>query len=245
MAIKHHPAKKPTTQKVPAAPKPQKYPSVVTPPLGKVRFAPFDGTSSVECWLNGEAIPSPRTGWQVASRDGRKGVLEWNGTDPDRITVPILLDGWQGDDSVQASWDALVRMASQPNDETPPTKILVTGGLPTPRGEWVIETLTPEAGALMPDGLTLYRQAATIVLLEATFGSVIRKPIAKGKAAAKKNSGSKSGAKKRVVTVAAHDTLQTIAHRYLGDAGRAHEIAKLNGIRDGEHLKAGSHLKLP
>lgn len=234
-----------TKQKSPAAPKQPAAPGVVVPPVGKVRFAPFDGTAAVECWLNGEPTMGPRNGWQVASRDGRKGILEWVGTDPDRMTVPIVLDGWASGLSVQSAWNALNRMITQPDDNTPPTKILVTGGLPTPRGTWVIETLTPETGGLMPDAVVLYRQVATVVLLEASFGDVIRKPLAKGKAAAKKNSGGSSGAKKRTITVGAKDTLQSIAVKYLHDAGRASDIAKLNGIRDGDHLKAGSQLKLP
>jgi nucleoid-associated protein YgaU len=49
----------------------------------------------------------------------------------------------------------------------------------------------------------------------------------------------------RTYTVKRGDTLSGIAGKVLGNAGRWHDIANLNGIRDPRTLRVGQVLRLP
>lgn len=175
--------------------------------------------------LLGDGPPKPTgyTGWEAVERPKRVPMTDWIKGDALRLSLPILLDGFREDRSMQQSVTRLENMARKKGTKRPPT-IQVSGPVPHSDRIWVLEDL--DWGDLYRNERgVLVRQAATLSLLEWVKGDVL------GGAQRAREAGPLGPAALRY-NVRVGDTLMKIAARKLGDAKRWQEIAELNNLRD-------------
>lgn len=206
-------------------------------------------------------------GWTLVPRPRRKALTEWDGINPLRILVPIVLgvkpgtrggisDGAALNISAVPDREALERMAQPPSAGAEPPLVTVTGNVPHANdGPWVIESFDWDPSPLYANGF-LVRQAVTVHLLEyvrddrladVNAAAQTRKTASAQSAAAAKAAGGNSNqpTKAKVYIVKAGDTLTAIAARVLGNYKRWTDIAKLNGINDPKSITPGQTLRLP
>ena len=112
-------------------------------PLDASRYYQFRATNgaSVLCW-RGEGSPKLISGgarYDVINRARRKSSVQWNGDDPYRMDVPILLDGWMSHTSVEHDVALLNNMMQSPGALIPPVQVYMDGALPVKGSKWVVE----------------------------------------------------------------------------------------------------------
>lgn len=182
------------------------------------------------------ALPKGYGGWEVVSRPRRKGLTQYVGKDPIRMSVAVLFDGFKSGQGQEIPISRMTRMALPPSAGAEPPQIKVSGpGLPnTGVVDWVIEDLTWGQNVIYENvgGVTVRtRQDCVVSLLEyvdptrEAFKSLPGLSVVSGK--------------KKVptrVTIKAGMTLQQLAARYYGDASKWKKIAEANNIRDPKHL---------
>jgi hypothetical protein len=223
---------------------------MITNPHAFYRFsAPGTSISDVVV-LRGDAPPIPDGGagkWEVIDRPKRKGVTRYVGSDPLKLAISVLFDGWTSNISVERDIARLIAMSREVSGEPP--KITVNEkskeGLPiTDYGmRWVIDSIAWGQNALYEvdgDDLVRYRQDATVNLVEWV-------PITTLKVG---QSGSGTGAKgtgarHKTHVVKKGETLPIIAVREYGDRSKWKAIAKRNNISDPRHIKIGQTLVMP
>lgn len=179
-------------------------------------------------------------GWEEIERPKRSPIINWKGAPARRLQLPLLLEGFADDSSVEGDILTLSILATA-NGLTEPPKVSVEGtGIPgSGIVEWVIDDLQWKAKALNDDGYRT-RIEIDLTLLEAIGDDAIsetpRKPA-------------------KTYKVQKGDTLTSIASKELGFAGRWREIVKLNPEykvkgkkkkrRDPKDLRVGETLRLP
>jgi nucleoid-associated protein YgaU len=197
-------------------------------------------------------VTSGYGGWDLISRPRRTSLTQWTGAEPFRMTLPILLDRFaDGEGSVEAEIRNLELMASVPRGLQEPPRIFLAGPVPHTDLTWVLEDLTWGATLVNSAG-DRTRQHVTLALLQyvkpdriTVKSSAVRKrERARGKPKPG-NSPDRGSGDVLIYTCVTGDTLSKIAARELGSAGRWHEIAKLNGLRDPNNLHLGQKLRMP
>ncbi len=211
------------------------------PPAGRVRLAPASNPDSYfECWLDGPCVPTGGGygGWTVEDREGQEGVVEYSGPEPKGWVVPVLVDGWSGQESVQGDWDGILSLA-EAQGERPPPQIKLVGSVPSALSRliWLIQGVAHEEERL-DDGKKLYRASAKLTLIKPNLGSLVSSPIKQAQAKSKAKTA-------RTIHARKGDTLVSIAARELGDPARWREVSALNGSLQPDNLKAGQKVKLP
>lgn len=200
---------------------------------------------------NGFVTPSVSGGWSVTARSREKGITEWAGRSPITMDIPILFDGFMGNDSVEADCRTLYQMMDKPEGKRDEPPIIRLGGefpVPFKNRDWVINGIAPGPEERRPRDGHRIRAFFTVTILEHVPGDVIvvRKSSPAKKHQQKSKDGKNSPSKQpRTYTVKNGDTLQKIAARLLGDQKRWHDIKELNNIRDPNNLKVGQKLKIP
>lgn len=206
-----------------------------------VTFASAQPAISVTA-MRGQTPPVPAGGyggWTVTDRPKRKGLPTWQGIDPRRVLVPIIIginklgDCLVRNVSAEPDRTALERLAQPPAVGQEPPIVTVTGAVPHANVAWVIEDFDWDTDPIYSASGFIVRQAVTVHLLEHVIDDAIGYPKPK------------VTAKNKLYTVAAGDTLTKIAGRQLADASRHFELATLNGIRDGNRLTIGQLLRMP
>lgn len=184
-------------------------------------------------------VPAVDTGWTLIDRPDDVSITEWDGSEPDREAVTVLLDGFRHERGVDRDIDRLRSLTDVEEDANhPPVFTVRGGGLRLADRKVVLETL--EWGDVQerrhPDDVPT-RQAMTLGLLRYVKGDQIK---------IKKR-------KPKTYTTKEGDTLKKVAAKVnKGDdkpselADLARQIGKLNDIRDvNKKLKPGTKLKLP
>lgn len=172
-------------------------------------------------------------GWEEVARPKRKGFADWQGAPLLRVSVPILLDGWADETSVQPWVAGLEWLAGEDGGRPPVFK--VTGGnqgdgyrpVPHMGYKWVIESLEWGDDTLRSDNGIVLRQSVTVNLMEYQSADVvIKRP------------------KQRIHVVKGNrETLHTVAKKY---SIPFKSLRDLNPkARKGRYLKVGLKLKLP
>lgn len=189
--------------------------------------------ASVLCY-RGDATPKLISGgarYNVVNRARRKSTVQWDGDDPYRMDVPILLDGWMMQISVENDISKLNMMMRSIGDLIPPVKVFVDGAVPVKGGKWVIETIdwgdmviwsakqSTKGYRLRQDAvLHLLQFVEPKVLQVATPNTATPKVVKSGESAAK----------------IARDHNTTVA-----------ALLKANNLRDAKQIKAHMRLVVP
>jgi nucleoid-associated protein YgaU len=163
------------------------------------------------------------------------------------MDLPILLDGYINNASVEARCTALERMARPPQILDEPPIVTIDGSVPHSDLTWVINAISWDDTFYSTTGQRI-RQYATISLLRYVADDRVQQGTAASRARSKAAVvGSKSGTSGIPTpwVVKQGDTLQYIALMRLKDYKRWTEIAKLNKIRDPKTIKVGDRLRIP
>lgn len=193
----------------------------------------------------GPAVPTGGFGgWKAVQRQDDVSVTDWEGQEPLTQDVPLLLNGYESDESVEREWNTVKKLGRDPNgDEHKPPAFKVFGPIDGPEGKsWVLAEggieVNPASILKRPGSGELLRIEFTLHLLEYIRPGVIRsrrrRRIGIGRAQA--------------LTYTTHpgQTLAGIAATQLGDWKLWKEIGRKNGIADPFRLlPAGRVLKLP
>jgi hypothetical protein len=180
-------------------------------------------------------------GFQQVDRANTVGITDWPGADLITQDVPVLLEGFRADQSVQTELDRLVALSITP-DRGEPSSFIVDGPIHFPGRRWVLDGIDFGDEIRRASDGVLTRQFLTLKLRESVDADNVTITGPGGGSAA---GGVSFGA--RIYTVVGdNETLQTIAQKKLGDVKRAKEIGQLNNIRDvRKKLKRGLSLHLP
>lgn len=212
-----------------------------------IRITAVNPRGSTVTAMLGDGYPrvGADSGWQVISRARRKGFLDWQGTSPITLEVPVVLDSLATDGSVEHSISTLYAWMRAPIGRSQePHEVHVRGAIPFGSVTWVIDSIDQTAEDRRVDGART-RAAMTITFKERVEGDVIvrRRPARSAQQRHRQSTSSSQPA--RTHTVKSGQTLISIAASELGDASRWQEIATLNGIRDPSALQPGMALRLP
>lgn len=187
------------------------------------------------------AIQSGYGGWEVVARARQRGLTQWNGVDPKRLSIPILFDGIHNGDNQEDEVNKLLRMAT-PDKYEPPIVHIEGKGFPEIGQQWVIEDIAWGSNVIWGTDRhgkdSLLRQDAVVNLMQYVAGD--RAAFSKAKPA---RVGGRVWPKHYIVK--AGDTLQKIASKFYGNSKKWRIIANANNIRDPSHLKKGRTLKIP
>lgn len=204
---------------------------------------------SVTAWLGVDlpTITGGYGGWEIVARPKRQSLTTWRGHDPYQMTLPILIDGFATNSSVEARCTAIERMARPPRVLDEPPLIRITGAVPHTDLTWVIQTIGWGAVTRSTTGQRI-RQELVLNLIRYIEDDRVQLTGAASRARqnATKTSASKSKSGiSQPYIVKAGDTLRGIAAKKLNDYRRWTEIASLNGIRDPKSIKVNQRLKMP
>ena len=178
--------------------------------------------------------------YNVVNRARRKSTVQWDGDDPYRMDVPVLLDGWIQHVSVERDIAKLNNMRQSPGDLVPPVQVSIDGALPVKGARWVLEGIdwgdvviwgsdTPNTmlSDFKGNGYRL-RQDAVLHLLQVVTPSVL------------------------AITAASNSWVPIVMKAEQTMAGIAKEfgvtipaILKANGMRDSKSIKTGQQINVP
>lgn len=219
-------------------------------PSGRVTLRSAAPPLVVTAWLAGPAtVAAGYASWEVLDRPRRVGLPVFQGHAPYAMTLPLLLDGFIAQTTVEAEIARLERMARLvPGAGRPP---VVRAAGPLPRGamtDWVVSALEWGDGVIRsPEDGRRLRQDVTVTLIQFVEADVVveRSPALRARArAAASRTGRPAPDPVRVVRQGERSLTQ-IAARELGAASRWREIARLNGIRDPKAIRPGQPLRMP
>ena len=175
--------------------------------------------------------------WETVSRSQKVAITRFVGADPIGQDVPIFLDGFREDRSVQRHLNRLLRQ-SVPRNRDAPTVWRIFGPIHYPKKLWVLADI--EFGDAIRDPVRgLVRQAATLKLLEYVPPDRIK---------VKRRRTVEPIGKKNVYKSRKGDTLRSIARRKYGNGSLAKQLGKAQKkpIRDvGKRLEPGTKIRLP
>jgi hypothetical protein len=137
--------------------------------VGKITFRSASPAMSFTCWIGQEGIKvtDGYGGWEVVNRPRQSGLTQWNGRAPLQMSVPIVIDGFMGRDSVELEVSILEKMSiGDLNDNGEPPPVITVSGpaVPHSKQDWVIEGATPGASIRKNSNGDLIRQEYEVVL---------------------------------------------------------------------------------
>lgn len=209
-----------------------------------LRISPVQYGTSVNVELgDGPALLTGTAGWSSKQRTGQSAISAWQGRDLLTQDVPILLDGFAEDRSVEFYVDALRIMAGigrRDFNGDAPTAVKIHGPINYPRKWWVINEIEQTEVRRLPrnrgGNITYY--AATLKLIEYVGADQIRLHRRKRQ----------SKPQPVFYTVVKGDTLARIAQKLYGDRTKWKALGKAQQppIRDPrKELKPGRKLRIP
>jgi LysM repeat protein len=173
-------------------------------------------------------------GWETVDRPRRTGFTEWVGGAPYEMDIPVLFDGWASGRSQEAAISMLNQMKMSPGPWLPPPTVKITGLVPVKGATWVIQNIEWGDSVIWQtdgDGGYRVRQDAVVQLLQ--FIAEDRLTIRKQSPPIKLH------------IVRKGETLAGISKREYGSTKYVAMLKKANNIRDPNHLKQKSTVKLP
>lgn len=180
-------------------------------------------------------------GWVTVDRPMTVPITAWQGTQPWRMSIPILFDGFDENRSIQKRLNHLLSLGRRDRGHTRPPVFRAFGPIPFSGDKMVMES-TPDFGTEPAEAIRnrrgrLVRQVVTVHLMQYVAGDEIKFSKRRGRGPEDVPSTYKT--KKG-------DTLNKISVRFYGDTSRAHEIGQINGRHDVRRkLPANITLRLP
>lgn len=190
--------------------------------------------------------------WDTVERPFRRGLPVFKGYSPYTMTIPLMFNGYEADQSVEGDIQKLELLAGRTAAggilRPPPVLRLHSGShyrdtdsalVPAQyrtldEGDltWVLTDIEWDSSPLRRTNGNRLRQLCTVTMLEYVTTSALNiRPAPKAPTT-------------RTVTVKQRDTLRSLARKYLGDAERWREIKRLNNLKSSA-IKAGQKLKVP
>jgi nucleoid-associated protein YgaU len=202
-----------------------------------------DGIGSVRVLKDETSPKEPTTtgGWEVISRPHRVGLTNWAGSDPQRLAVPVVFEGFQNFDGQEIRISKLRRMALPAGGDSPP--IVSVSGLGIPHlgpSRWVIESIDWGDNVIWDNdrdsgSMVRLRQDCVVNLLQyVDEDRVAFSTLQPGSGLWPKHYTWKKG-----------DTLQKVASKFYHNSKKWKIIAKANNIRDPKGIKPGRILIIP
>lgn len=188
-------------------------------------------------------------GWKITSRPRRIAVTEWDGWQPQTLSIPIIFDGFGWDGSVEPLIAQLYGFMRDTRGTSQPPVLHLDGPIQGAGLNWILmsidqgDELRRNDGARTRAYFTL--NLVEYVPLDYAINVPPPSPAAAAVAAAPATAATAASPSGRTYTVKRGDTLAVISQRMLGNAGRWHEIADMNGIRDPRTLRVGQVLRIP
>ena len=175
---------------------------------------------------DGPAVPSGGVGgWEVVGRPRRRPLTAWRGTpDPQRLSIPVLIDGWPNG-SVEDECNTLMVMGGLTGDDREPPLLTLAGDVPynisrRPNLHWVIEGLDWGAFNRRDGDDARVRQAVTINLMVPEEDDRIKRLKPR-----------RSSERVQTITAPKGSTYEKIAAKYLGAKRLGGRLATYNGGR--------------
>ncbi|MGD8453111.1 MAG: LysM peptidoglycan-binding domain-containing protein [Phycisphaerae bacterium] len=136
-------------------------------------------------------------------------------------------------------------VAANPRLKKNPDKLIAGEELALPNADTVQRVLAGRAATAAVAVVAMPSPAPIPANKPVALVKVDLKPAAGAKAKTKNDTGPARKAEPRYYTVKKRDSLASIAQRFLNDAGRWPEIARLNGLRDPHRILPGRRIRLP
>lgn len=215
----------------------------------QVTFKPVDpaGKSLTVSLYDGYPQANAQGGWASVPRSKNVGITEFQGYDPVTLEIPVIFDGFDREVSQESAIMHLYGiMRNMVGSRREPAVVSISGPVPWTNFRWVITNIQPNDEIRRQSDGARIRGIYTVSIMEYVSGNVIVHH--KSSPAKKSKSKGKSSGKQtvyRYYTVRNGDTLGKIAAKMLGSANKWHSIATLNKIRDPNHVKVGTRLKIP
>lgn len=198
---------------------------------------------SVRRGQNPPAVMNRGGGWEVVSRARRKGVTQWVGAEPARMSVPVLFDGWKDTDSQEEEISRLARMALPPGPNKEPPKVRVRNGVPLVGLVWVIQGIdwgTVQLWGYDNNGsVSRMRQDAVVTLMEYVPPETIK--VDSRPATQTQNATNN----RMLYSVKDGESLSSIAVKLYGDRERWKDLADANSLRDPNSIRVNDLLRVP
>lgn len=208
--------------------------------------------------MRGESPPIIDSGgpkYEVIDRPKQKGATRYVGSDPYRVSLSVMFDGWMSEEPVEIPIANLMRMYQESTSDsqsadTPDVFVNAgsPGGLPKHGIAWKMEA--PDWGTNQiwkpnPNGvLVRYRQDAVIHLLEKVAVDTV--VIGSENPGLTRVTGNKGATHSVHIVKPGETNLGQIAvFEYKGDRSKWRDIAKANGIRDPRNIHVDQKLILP
>jgi hypothetical protein len=199
---------------------------------------------------NGPATPTGGIGgWQQKERPDTKSLTEWSGQGTFTQDVPILINGWMDDNSVQGQANDIIKLGRKTEDDEVPPVFRIFGAIWMQWLPYVLEGVEwgtePEDQVIRDLDTTLLRQELTLHIAEYEDPDQIRFKKRK-RAGYGTGKGGGTNFPGNVYVVRKGDTLAKIASKVYGDRSVWKKLGQKNGIRDpNQELKVGREIKLP
>lgn len=168
--------------------------------------------------------------WDVVNRPRRVSFTTWNGSDPYRMDLPILIDGLDDDVNVQPDIAFINNLRLAQQAFSPPPQVEVEGAIPveSPDEGWVVESIDFGDNVIWhPKGYRLRQDAVLHLLQYIPITSLSIKP----------------GSTAHMRRVRSGDTLKSISKDEYGTTKYWSAIKNANGLRDVKKLP--KYLKIP
>lgn len=107
------------------------------------KFHPMDGSGDIIV-RRGEGAPKMVSGgarWKTVNRPKRQSIVLYDGSDPYRMEVPIIIDGWKDELGIEYLIARINQLRMPAGDRSPSTKLRITGAVPVKGATWVVENL--------------------------------------------------------------------------------------------------------
>lgn len=158
------------------------------------------------------------------------------------MDVPVLFDGWP-DKDIEPHVNQIYELCRGKNRQPPPS-FIASGPIPFSGTRFQMALPEDNGSLCAPDG-TLVRQALTLKLIEYNDPSSIRFRHKPGTSLGKSRSGGTEAPPNSIVLTRKENLLE-VSSRVYGEPGMAHEIGRVNDIKDvRKKLPVGTRLKLP
>lgn len=186
---------------------------------GHVAFHTAQPKLYVVAMLNGEAprLSGGKGGWEETARNRRTAVSEWRGHGLQRLSVPVMLDGWIDRRSVSKGVADLDRMGVKPRNAMHPPIVRVSGAMRGTDLQWVVEDIAWEEELRDDASGVILRAAGVVTLMQYLPGMVLATARKPGKPVFQARHTARQG-----------DTLRTISMLFYGNVNGWTRIRNAN-----------------